>query len=175
MPDLVHPLSDDDSEKVMNVHSSWCLIAVLADTGATKHVTPNGIFSAGVQDTEKSKANHKFYAANSQAIPNLGGQTVAAISTNNKQIGMDFNVAEIARPIASIEKYVARITVLFLTRKVRTLKTNPTVHGCQCVAKGTSCMWTFGAKCRRSLPITHLSGRSSTNQCDTQDRKPSSA
>ena len=81
---------------------------MLADTGATKHVTQKDIFGTEVKETDRSKANHKFYAANGQAIPNLGGQTVAGTSVNNKKIGMEFNVGEISRPIASVGEILTK-------------------------------------------------------------------
>ena len=79
----------------MNVHSQWCLISVLADTGATKHVTPKDIFHTEIAATEKSKANRKFCAANGEAIPNVGGQTTTCTSMNHKTIAMEFNVGNI--------------------------------------------------------------------------------
>ena len=53
---LIAPLFDDQQNDVMNIQSQWALISILADTGATKHVSPNNVFSAKVDATERSKS-----------------------------------------------------------------------------------------------------------------------
>ena len=56
--------------------------------------------------TEKSKSGHKFYGADGNPIPNLGGQSITGVSINDKKVGMEFIVADIARPNASIGEII---------------------------------------------------------------------
>ena len=52
-PCILSPLFDDDDagNNIMKVDSQWCLISVLADTDATKHVNPNDIFGTEYKET----------------------------------------------------------------------------------------------------------------------------
>ena len=93
---------DSDKCKMMNDKSQWCLNSILADTGATKHVSPNHVSHTQVKETEQSKPSHKVYAATGSEIPNRGGQAVVGTSTNSKHIAMEFNIGDISRSIASI-------------------------------------------------------------------------
>ena len=74
---------------------------MLLDSGAVRHVTPAGIFSLTVRQTEKSKSGHMFYGANNSEIPNLGGQAVQGTAEDGTPVTLDFDVAKISRPLAS--------------------------------------------------------------------------
>ena len=129
--DLLAPLTDSDHNMIMNTASQWCLISVLADTGATKHVSPLGVFDAKAIETDRSKSGHKFYAANGEAIPNKGSQRVHGTTDAGRAIAMEFNVADISRPIASIGELSGNRTGQCSMQTSHTSRIPKMVHGCQ--------------------------------------------
>ena len=58
--------------------------------------------------TGRITSGDNVYAANGVHTPNLGGQTVAGTSINDKRLGMEFNVGNVSRPLASIGEILAK-------------------------------------------------------------------
>ena len=73
-----------------------------------KHVTPQNVFSLTTELTEKSKSDHNFYGADASPIQNLGGQRVSAYNNEGKTIALEFDVAKISRPLASVAEIVKK-------------------------------------------------------------------
>ena len=86
----------------------WVKIAIALDSGAVKHVTPANIFSVTTEQTEKSRAGHKYFGADGSPIPNLGGQKISASDDSGRTIALEFDVAKISRPLASVAEIVKK-------------------------------------------------------------------
>ena len=57
---------------------------------------------------KKSKSGHNYYGADGSAIPNLGAQKVSATNEAGKSIALEFDVAKISRPLASVAEIVKK-------------------------------------------------------------------
>ena len=68
--------------------------------------------------TEASKRGANFFGADSKPIPNLGGQSVVGKGINGECLSMEFDVAKISRPLASVMEIIERDNdVMFSNRK----------------------------------------------------------
>ena len=83
---------------------------IAMDSGSMANVTPPRIFSCTVQATEASKRKEVFHGADNSAILNLGSQSVSgkSDSENPVAISVDFEVANITRPLGSVSKLVRK-------------------------------------------------------------------
>ena len=78
----------------------WAKVAVAVDSGAVAHVAPANVFSLTIN--EETKAKGKYYAADGSPIDNLGSQTVSARDCNGVGLQLEFDVAKITKPLASV-------------------------------------------------------------------------
>ena len=80
----------------------WAKVAIASDSGCVRHVTPKNIFSTDIMATERSKSGHKYYGANNSPITNHGGQKAIGETGEGVHLTMDFDVADVSRPLLSI-------------------------------------------------------------------------
>ena len=59
-------------------------------------------------ESEASRSGANFYGANGKGIPNLGNQMVRAQNNKGDQVELQFNVANISRPLASVHEICER-------------------------------------------------------------------
>ena len=86
----------------------WVKIATVLDSGACRHVTPNGVFSLTIQSSERSAQGHNYYGPAGDPIKNLGQQLVKGASESGQQLNIAFDVAKITRPLASVSEIVSK-------------------------------------------------------------------
>ena len=88
----------------------WIKVPIAMDSGSMANVTPPGIFSCIVQATEASKRKDTFHGADNSPILNLGSQSVSGKSDSDipVAISVDFEVANISRPLGSVSKLVRK-------------------------------------------------------------------
>ena len=86
----------------------WVQISTVLDSGAVRHVTPNGVFSLTVAESERSKEGHNYYGPAGEPIKNLGTQTVQATSNSGQHLSVGFDVARITRPLTSVSEIVKK-------------------------------------------------------------------
>ena len=88
----------------------WVKVPIAMDSGSMANVTPPSIFSCIVQATEASKNKEVFHGADNSAILNLGSQFVSGKSDSESPISLsvDFEVANISRPLGSVSKLVRK-------------------------------------------------------------------
>ena len=86
----------------------WVQIATMLDSGAIRHVTPNGMLSLQVLPSQRSKEGHNYYGPAGDPIPNLGTQTVSGTADNGQSLTVGFDVAKITRPLASVSEIVKK-------------------------------------------------------------------
>ena len=86
----------------------WAQIAVASDSGCVRHVTPKNIFGTDVKPTARSLAGHKYYGANNSPIDNHGCQCVKGGTHEGVHLTMDFDVADVSRPLLSITEIIQK-------------------------------------------------------------------
>ena len=88
----------------------WIKVPIAMDSGSMANVTPPSLFSVLVQATDASRNKEVFHGADSTAIPNLGSQSVSgkSDSDNPVNIDIDFEVANISRPLGSVSKLLRK-------------------------------------------------------------------
>ena len=88
----------------------WVKVPIAMDSGSMANVTPPSIFSCTIQATEASKRKEVFRGADNSAILNLGCQAVSGKSDSATPvaISVDFEVANITRPLGSASKLVRK-------------------------------------------------------------------
>ena len=95
-----------------NVTSSgkfkWVQIATVLDSGAVRHVTPNGVFSLDVSPSQRSQEGHNYYGPSGETIPNLGSQSVKGATDSGQNLSIGFDVAKITRPLVSVSEMVRK-------------------------------------------------------------------
>ena len=106
----INIITDEQVGKsILNVGElKWAKIAIALDSGAVKHVTPANIFSVTTEPTEKSRSGHNYFGADGSAIPNLGAQKTSASDESGRTIALEFDVAKISRPLASVAEIVKK-------------------------------------------------------------------
>ena len=90
------------------VTTKWAKVPVAMDSGSMANVTPPTMFSCTINETAASKAKESFHVADNSPIPNPGSQSVVgkSDSENPVTISVDFDVANITRPLGSVSKLV---------------------------------------------------------------------
>ena len=73
-----------------------------------RHVTPKNIFHTQIHQTERSKSGHKYYGANNSPIDNHGGQRILGETQEGVHLTMDFDVADVSRPLLSITEIIQK-------------------------------------------------------------------
>ena len=86
----------------------WVQIATVLDSGAVRHVTPNGVFSLDVIPSQRSKEGHSYYGPAGEAIPNLGSQSVKGSTDAGQNLSIGFDVAKVTRPLVSVSEMVRK-------------------------------------------------------------------
>ena len=86
----------------------WVQIATVLDSGAVRHVTPNGVFSLEVAESQRSKEGHNYYGPSGDAIRNLGTQVIKGASDGGQSLNIGFDVAKITRPLVSVSEMVCK-------------------------------------------------------------------
>jgi hypothetical protein len=86
----------------------WAKIATVLDSGACRHVTPNGVFSLAVTPSERSKEGHNYYGPAGDPIANLGRQDIKGTTDSGQLLNIGFDVAKITRPLASVSEIVRK-------------------------------------------------------------------
>ena len=88
----------------------WVKVPIAMDSGSMANVTPPKVFSCIVQASDASKRKDVFHGADNSEIPNLGSQAVIGKSDaeNAVAISIDFDVANISRPLGSVSKLVRK-------------------------------------------------------------------
>ena len=82
----------------------WVMISTVLDSGAVRHVTPNGVFSLTVSESERSRDGHKYYGPAGEPITNLGTQSVKGTTEEGQPLAVGFDVANFTRPLASVSE-----------------------------------------------------------------------
>ena len=92
----------------------WVRVPIAMDSGSMANVTPPQIFSCLIQATDASKNKEKFHGADASPILNLGSQHVSGQSDSETpvNIDVDFEVANITRPLGSVSKLVKKKNII---------------------------------------------------------------
>ena len=86
----------------------WVKIATVLDSGACRHVTPNGVFLLTIQSSEISAQGHNYYGPAGDPIKMIGQQLVKGASESRQQLIIAFDVAQITRPLALVSEIVSK-------------------------------------------------------------------
>ena len=86
----------------------WAKHAIASDSGCVRHVTPKSIFHTQVHPTERSRSGHKYHGANNSPIDNHGGQQVKGETDEGVHLSMNFDVADVSRPLLSITEIIQK-------------------------------------------------------------------
>jgi hypothetical protein len=78
------------------------MLEAVVDSGAEESVAPKGFFRAPVLESPMSRVGGKYRAANGTRIANLGQQKVHFRTAEGHAVGMEFQVAEVERPLISV-------------------------------------------------------------------------
>ena len=82
--------------------SATGMLEAVVDSGAEESVAPKGFFRAPVLESPMSRVGGKYRAANGTRIANLGQQKVHFRTAEGHAVGMEFQVAEVERPLISV-------------------------------------------------------------------------
>ena len=78
------------------------VLEAVVDSGAEESVAPRGFFRAPVLESAMSKVGGKYRAANGTRIANFGLQRVRFHTAEGHGVGMQFQVADVERPLISV-------------------------------------------------------------------------
>ena len=85
-------------------------------------------FSLTVAPTQRPKDKHCFYGEEMREIPNLGGQRVVGQSDSRGELSFDFDVARIARPLASAAEIIEKGDVIVMDEEDNGYIENKATH-----------------------------------------------
>ena len=78
------------------------MVAAVVDSGAEETVAPPGLFPGERRESAMQRAGGRYRAANGSRIPNVGEQLVEFLSTEGHRIALNFQLAEVERPLISV-------------------------------------------------------------------------
>lgn len=96
-----------DEIAVHHVHGDpeqWCEITV--DSGAAVSVAPKTMFTGSPMTTPPNRKTYR--AANGGRIEDLGGRKVRFATDRGEERSMNFRVADVTKPLASVSRICAR-------------------------------------------------------------------
>ena len=86
----------------------WAKVAIASDSGCVRHATPKNTLGTQIQPATRSQAGHKYCGANNSPIDNHGGQKVSGETNEGVNLTMDFDVADVSRPLLSIAEIISK-------------------------------------------------------------------
>ena len=96
------------SINAVDTKMKWICVPVAMDSGSMVNVSPKGIFAMMIKESEASRRKDQFFGANNSPIPCLGMQEVNGLSEEETPISIDFDVADVSRPLGSISKLLRK-------------------------------------------------------------------
>ena len=109
--DNIHVLGDvlPGQSHVLNTEEMvWCKLAIASDSDGARHVTAKTIFHTAANPAERSNAGHTYYGANNSPIDNDGGHRIESETNDGVQLTMDFDVADVSRPLLSVTEVISK-------------------------------------------------------------------
>ena len=85
----------------------WQELEVTIDSGACDHVIQPNVLPGPVMPTEASRNKVPYFSASGQPITNYGMQEVQGFTDDGVELQMKFNVAAVAKPLASVGRICA--------------------------------------------------------------------
>ena len=83
----------------------WVKIPVAVDSGAQVNVTPKKVFGLDVDD---SAPRQKLSGPDGKLIAHHGSQKALGVTDDGRSVTIDFDVADVTRPLGSVSKLVKK-------------------------------------------------------------------